>query len=171
MNVLGILNRGLTGSWCKILWVSVHTLLWSRGLKLFSFFFTSVCLLLFKIEMYVTCNTVHVTLLEGLFYFFWWSRVVLQCYVASPQMYSGLTQSCMCVYVHVYIHIHMGFPGGSAGKESACNVRDPWFNSWVRKFPWRRVRLPTPVFLGFPCGSQGVAHSFHQILAGICDPW
>ena len=49
----------------------------------------------------------------------------------------------------------MGFPGGSAGKESACNVRDPWFNSWVRKFPWRRVRLPTPVFLGFPDGSAG----------------
>ena len=22
--------------------------------------------------------------------------------------------------------------------------------SWVRKFPWRRARLPTPVFLGFP---------------------
>ena len=28
-----------------------------------------------------------------------------------------------------------------------------WFNSWVRKIPWRRVILPTPVFLGFPCSS------------------
>ena len=27
------------------------------------------------------------------------------------------------------------------------------FNSWVRKFPCRRDRLPTPVFLGFPGGS------------------
>ena len=27
--------------------------------------------------------------------------------------------------------------------------------SWVRKFRWRRDRLPTPVFLGFPCGSAG----------------
>ena len=27
--------------------------------------------------------------------------------------------------------------------------------SWVRKIPWRRNRLPTPVFLGFPCGSAG----------------
>ena len=27
--------------------------------------------------------------------------------------------------------------------------------SWVRKFPWRKDRLPTPVFLGFPCGSAG----------------
>jgi len=30
----------------------------------------------------------------------------------------------------------------------------PQFNSWVRKIPWRRDRLPTAVFLGFPCGSD-----------------
>ena len=24
--------------------------------------------------------------------------------------------------------------------------RRPWSNSWVGKFPWRRERLPTPVF-------------------------
>ena len=28
-------------------------------------------------------------------------------------------------------------------------------DSWVRKIHWRRDRLPTPVFLGFPCGSAG----------------
>ena len=39
-----------------------------------------------------------------------------------------------------------GFPGGSAGKESACNVGDLGFNPWVVKIPWRRERLPTPVF-------------------------
>ena len=27
--------------------------------------------------------------------------------------------------------------------------------SWVGKIHWRRDRLPTPVFLGFPCGSAG----------------
>ena len=27
--------------------------------------------------------------------------------------------------------------------------------SWVRKICWRRDRQPTPVFLGFPCGSAG----------------
>ena len=31
----------------------------------------------------------------------------------------------------------------------------PWFDSWVGKICWRRDRLPTPVFLGFPCGSAG----------------
>ena len=30
-----------------------------------------------------------------------------------------------------------------------------WFDSWVRKMPWRRDRLPTLVFLGFPFGSTG----------------
>ena len=27
--------------------------------------------------------------------------------------------------------------------------------AWVGKICWRRDRLPTPVFLGFPCGSAG----------------
>ena len=29
------------------------------------------------------------------------------------------------------------------------------FDSWVRKFPWKKDRLPTPVFLGSPGGSAG----------------
>ena len=33
--------------------------------------------------------------------------------------------------------------------------RRPRFDSWVGKIPWRRNRLPTPVFLGFPGGSDG----------------
>ena len=43
----------------------------------------------------------------------------------------------------------------SVGKESACNAGDPGSNSWVGKIHWRRNRLPTPVFLDFPCGSTG----------------
>ena len=31
----------------------------------------------------------------------------------------------------------------------------PVLNSWVGKIRWRRDRLPTPVFLGFSCGSAG----------------
>ena len=42
-------------------------------------------------------------------------------------------------------------------KGSPCRkqCRRPGFNPWVRKIHWRRDRLPTPVFLGFPCGSAG----------------
>ena len=32
-------------------------------------------------------------------------------------------------------------------------MQETLFNSWVRKIPWRRDRLPTPEFLGFPGGS------------------
>ena len=31
------------------------------------------------------------------------------------------------------------------------------FDPWVGKIPWRRDGLPTPVFLGFPHGSDGKA--------------
>ena len=43
-----------------------------------------------------------------------------------------------------------GFPGSSAGKESACNAGD---SGWIPGLG-RRDRLPTPVFLGFPGGSD-----------------
>ena len=33
--------------------------------------------------------------------------------------------------------------------------------SWVRKIPWRRDRLPTPLFLGFPCGSAGKESAYN----------
>ena len=34
-------------------------------------------------------------------------------------------------------------------------MQETLFNSWVGKIRWRRDRLPTPVFLRFPCGSAG----------------
>ena len=36
--------------------------------------------------------------------------------------------------------------------------RETWFDLWVGKTPWRRERLPTPVF--WP-------EEFH----GLCSPW
>ena len=33
--------------------------------------------------------------------------------------------------------------------------RSPGFDSWVRKICWKRDRLPTLVFLDFPCGLAG----------------
>ena len=34
-------------------------------------------------------------------------------------------------------------------------MQETRFYSWVGKICWRGDRLPTPVFLGFPCGSAG----------------
>ena len=54
------------------------------------------------------------------------------------------------------IYFLVGFPHSLVGKERVrLQCRRPQFNSWVRKIPWRRERLPTPVFLGFPYGSAG----------------
>ena len=34
-------------------------------------------------------------------------------------------------------------------------MQETWFDTCVGKICWRRDRLPTPVFLGFPCDSAG----------------
>ena len=48
-----------------------------------------------------------------------------------------------------------GFPGSSASKESAWNAGDPGLIPGSGRSPWRRDRVPTPVFLGFSGGSAG----------------
>ena len=43
-----------------------------------------------------------------------------------------------------------GFPGGTSGKEPACQCRSHrsrGFDGWVGKIPWSRKWQPTPVFL------------------------
>ena len=54
-------------------------------------------------------------------------------------------------------------PGGSYGKESACQGRRPGFDPWVRNIPWRWAWQPTPVFL------PGESHG-QRSLAGY-RPW
>ena len=49
---------------------------------------------------------------------------------------------------------YQGFPDSSVSKEAACNARDPG-SIPGSGICWRRDRLPTPVFLGFPCDSAG----------------
>ena len=59
----------------------------------------------------------------------------------------------------------MGFPGGTSGKESACQCRGHkrhWYDLWVRKIPWRRKWQPTQVFF--------LGNSMNRSLAGY-SPW
>ena len=42
-----------------------------------------------------------------------------------------------------------------AAQRTHLQYRRPWFDPWVRKFPWRRDRLPPSVFLGFSDRSDG----------------
>ena len=58
------------------------------------------------------------------------------------------------------------FHGCSASTESTCRCRrhrKRWFNPWVRKIPWRRMWLPTPVFL------PGKSHGQRTLVE--CSPW
>ena len=54
----------------------------------------------------------------------------------------------------------VGFPGGTSGKEPACQCRRRergGFVPWVRKVPRRRAWQPTPVFLpGEFCGQRSL---------------
>ena len=50
-----------------------------------------------------------------------------------------------------------------SGKESSLlQYRKLPFNSWVGKIPWRRDRLPTPAFLGFPGGPAGDESAYNM---------
>ena len=67
----------------------------------------------------------------------------------------------------------MEVPKWLSGKESACQCRRPGFNPWVGKIPWRRERLPPPIF--WPGDGHGVTKSrtrlneFHFLLPRLCS--
>ena len=46
---------------------------------------------------------------------------------------------CVCMYVYIYIYIYIGI-------YIHLQCRTPRFDPWFGKIPWRRQRLPTPVF-------------------------
>ena len=40
-------------------------------------------------------------------------------------------------------------------------MQETRFDSWAGEVPWRRDRLPSPVFLGFPGGSDGTESNYN----------
>ena len=53
-----------------------------------------------------------------------------------------------------WVQVYTGLPWWLSWQRIHLQCRGPQFNSWVGKIPWRRDRLPTLVFLGFPGGSD-----------------
>ena len=47
------------------------------------------------------------------------------------------------------------FPNRTVGKESACNAGDPGSIPGLGRSTGEGIGYPTPVFLGFSCGSAG----------------
>ena len=70
----------------------------------------------------------------------------------SPSRIPTLPGSRLSLSVSVYVH---GILGWFRRLRIRLQCRRPWLDSWVHKIRWRRDRLPTPVFLGFPCGPDG----------------
>ena len=58
---------------------------------------------------------------------------------------SGRKESNRTERLSLSLYHRKDLPCGSAGKESTCNA-EPGFHPWVGKMPWRREKLPTPVF-------------------------
>ena len=52
---------------------------------------------------------------------------------------------CLCLFVFTLLIIGDLFSGPDS-KESACNAGDPGSILGLGRFPWRRERLPTPVY-------------------------
>ena len=64
------------------------------------------------------------------------------------------------------LNIAKGFPDNSVGKNlPAMQETLIKFLDW--EDPLRRDRLPTPVFLGFPCGSAGKESAFTGRFSGL----
>ena len=49
-------------------------------------------------------------------------------------------------------------------------MRETWLDSWIGKVPWRTDKLPTPVSLGFSCGSAGKESTCKEGDLGWEDP-
>ena len=60
--------------------------------------------------------------------------------------------TCWWVYTGIAIRENR-LPSWLSWQRSRLWHRRPWFDSWVGKIRWRRDRLPTLVFLDFPCDS------------------
>ena len=101
--------------------------------------------------------------------------------VAESDMTEQLTQLSGASRLHFPILLSIGsgsgcitgrthktrdFPGGTGGKEPACQCRRRKrlrFNPWVGKIPWRRAWQPTPVFLPRECHGQRSLATAHGV--------
>ena len=68
------------------------------------------------------------------------------------------------------IPVFLGFPGGSAGEESACKGGRSGFDPWVGKIPWRKEWLPTPVFLHGKSHAQRSLEGYSPWGCKVSDP-
>ena len=67
--------------------------------------------------------------------------------------------SALSVCAHMCVHTHTPFPGGSAGKESACNVGDLGLVPGLGRSPEEEK--------GYPLQYSGLENSMDYIVHGV----
>ena len=97
----------------------------------------------------------HLELLRFFFSFLNWSIVDFQGFRCTVKWFS---YTDLCIFQILVV---------AQLVKNHLQCRRPWFDFWVGKIPWRRNRLPTPVFLGFPGGSD---HKESSCNAGDLGP-
>ena len=89
-----------------------------------------------------------------------WRRVIFLTFFCSRMRKVGFRSHGLLEHREQFwtnVHFLGGFPGGSDGKESACNSGGLSSIPGLGRFPWRREWQPTPVFL--PGEFYGVTES------------
>ena len=128
-------------------------------------------LFLIKIFIQFLKVTLQLQLLQNIGSFLHVIQNILVAYFAPNSLYLPFSTcnysspTSLCGYIFSFynlVRIYQGFPGLN-DKESACQCRRPEFDPWVRKIPWRREWLSTPVFL------PGKSHG-QRSLVGY-SPW
>ena len=83
-------------------------------------------------------------------------------HVSGVHCHTCILYKCLCFCVlYCPVLYGVGLPCSSAGKKIHLHCRRPLFDSWVGKIPWRRDKPPTPVSMGFSCGSDGKESAFN----------
>ena len=171
--------RAIMGMW-KYIYVSTYTEKQEYG-QFVTYSFTLLYLCTFH---FWTWSRNHIQIeLSCLFITKFWGENVQQREMFShsstfsecipPPLHAELSTwwfSCLFVFYPCFnlsFPSLLGFPDGSDGKESACNVGDLG-SVWVWKIPERREWLPTPVFLPRELyGQRSVAATVH----GVTKSW
>ena len=80
----------------------------------------------------------------------WWIEMVVQKTEKHQPIFQSIVKPKIVTLEFLLLNSDKGFPGGTSGKEPACQCRRHKrcrFNPWVGKIPWSRKWQPTPVFL------------------------
>ena len=76
-----------------------------------------------------------------------WKKSKILSVKFTTSSFLGVGGTTQCIFEKTNKKTLLGLPGSLSWQRICPQSRRPQLNSWVGKFPWRRDRLLTPVFL------------------------